>query len=705
MAAGGASLDPELVREVLECPICLETYNQEQLRPKLLQCGHTVCRQCLEKLLASTINGVRCPFCSKVSRMSSIAQLADNLTVLKIVDCVSAGPGGGPDGEGGGPASGLMCRECRSRLPRRYCPDCAAALCDACEGGAHRQRGHAPSLSIRAAADRRRAELGARLAALRETAERVRRRRAAVEGASRSLRLRYRAAQREYARAELRLREDLARARRAFAEQLAEVERQNGLVLEEQAYLLGVAEARAASRCDFLAARIQQADMALLLEGEDDGGGGGGEEDEEPEPQAGPPPVLELRDPQLARAEWGELNVGILNTKLRTLNTDEDDGQALAAGAEDEAEEAPPLDLYRDVDMAAAEEAVCASPAAFKSKSVDGGGAAAGGGASGRTGAGPGSGSGAGPGPGAQLCQFVKKMGGKGNLPGMFNLPVGICVTAQGEVLVADRGNYRIQIFNRKGFQREIRRNPSSIDNFVLSFLGADLPNLIPLSVAITAQGLIGVTDNYDNSVKVYTADGHCVACHKNQLVKPWGIAATPSGQFVVSDVEGGKLWCLAVDRDVGVVNYSRLCSAVRPKFVACDPSGTVYFTQGLGLNIENRQNEHHLEGGFSIGSVGADGQLGKQLSHFFSEGEDFRCIAGMCVDARGDLLVTDSGRREVLRFPREGGGGFGVLVREGLTCPVGVAVTQKGQLLVLDCWDHCVKVYSYLQHRRSSTC
>ncbi|TKS84398.1 E3 ubiquitin-protein ligase TRIM32 [Collichthys lucidus] len=260
---------------------------------------------------------------------------------------------------------------------------------------------------------------------------------------------------------------------------------------------------------------------------------------------------------------------------------------------------------------------------------------------------------------GPAVCQFVKKMGCKGTLSGMFNLPVSICVTQQGEVLVADRGNYRIQIFNRKGFQREIRRNASSIDNFVLSFLGADLPNLIPLSIAVTPQGLIGVTDNYDNSVKVYTMDGNCVACHKNQLIKPWGITAMPS-------------------------------------------AGTVYFTQGLALNFEKRHNEPHLEGGFSIGSVDTDGQLGKQLSHFFSETEDFRCITGMCVDANGDLLVTDSGRKEILQFPKEGG--FKVLIQEGLTCPVGVATTQKGQLLVLDCWDHCVKVYTYIQRRHSST-
>lgn len=33
----------------------MESFTEEQLRPKLLHCGHTICCQCLEKLLASSI--------------------------------------------------------------------------------------------------------------------------------------------------------------------------------------------------------------------------------------------------------------------------------------------------------------------------------------------------------------------------------------------------------------------------------------------------------------------------------------------------------------------------------------------------------------------------------------------------------------------------------------------------------------------------
>ncbi|KAF7662180.1 hypothetical protein LDENG_00240800 [Lucifuga dentata] len=685
MAAASTSLDPDLMREVFECPICLETYNQDQMRPKLLQCGHTVCRQCLEKLLANTINGVRCPFCSKVSRMSSIAQLADNLTVLKILDCTTYCSAA---------AAALMCKSCCSRLPRQYCHDCTTVLCDLCKMEGHVHKGHTVQ-PIRMAAEQCRKELGSKLVALREVMGQIQKKKTAIDSISKSLRLKYRTVQQDYATAELRLQEELSRSRRTFSASMTEVEKLNGQILEEQTYLLNIAEVKVVSRCDYLTMRVRQSDIALLKD--DDGGN----DEEELNLMSSLPTTFKLQEPELVRIEHSKpLKVGELTTNSYTVSVDEEksgleialegdvEGVAGALRATGGAIVAQ-VDLYRDIDMVAAgEETLCGSPRNFKSKSMD------------EEGGSPG---GAGANSGPLICQFVKKMGCKGNLPGMFNLPVSICVTPQGEVLVADRGNYRIQIFSRKGVQREIRRNASSIDNFVLSFLGADLPNLIPLSIAVTPQGLIGITDNYDNSVKVYTMDGHCVACHKNQLIKPWGITAMPSGQFVVSDVEGGKLWSLAVDRNVGVVSYNRLCSAVRPKFVTCDAAGTVYFTQGLALNFEKRHNEPHLEGGFSIGSVvGTDGQLGKQLSHFFSETEDFRCITGMCVDTNGDLLVSDSGRKEILQFPKEGG--YKILIQEGLTCPVGVAVTQKGQLLVLDCWDHCIKVYTYVQRRHSST-
>ncbi|XP_054853796.1 E3 ubiquitin-protein ligase TRIM32 [Eublepharis macularius] len=646
--AAAPHLNSDALREVLECPICMECFTEEHLRPKLLHCGHTICKQCLEKLLANSINGIRCPFCSKITRITSLAQLTDNLTVLKIIDTAGLSETVGL----------LMCKACGRRLPKHFCKSCRWVLCEPCKEADHTQRGHGV-VAIKEAADERRREFGARLGRLRELMGDLQKRKVSLEGVSKDLQARYKGVLQDYSKEERKIQEELARSRKFFTSSLSEVEKVNNQIMEEQAYLLNIAEVQIVSRCDYFLAKIKQGDIALL---EEEG------EEEEPELMNSLPKELTLQEVELLKVgHVGPLQIGQVVKKPRSINVEESLMET-AASASVSFREADPVP----------EEATslpnCSSP--VKPRITE---AAA----------------------SIQQCHFLKKMGSKGSTPGMFNLPVSLHVTPQGEVLVADRGNFRIQVFTRKGFLKEIRRSPSGIDSFVLSFLGADLPNLTPLSVTMNCHGLIGVTDSYDNSVKVYTMDGHCIACHRSQLSKPWGITALPSGQFVVTDVEGGKLWCFTVDRCVGIVKYSCLCSAVRPKFVTCDSEGTIYFTQGLGLNLENRQHEHHLEGGFSIGSVGPDGQLGRQISHFFSENEDFRCIAGMCVDARGDLIVADSSRKEILHFPK--GGGYNILIREGLTCPVGIAITPKGQLLVLDCWDHCIKIYSYHLRRYST--
>ncbi|XP_056395728.1 E3 ubiquitin-protein ligase TRIM32 isoform X2 [Hyla sarda] len=644
--ATAPSVNLDGLREVLECPICMETYTEEELRPKLLQCGHTICKQCLEKLLASTINGVRCPFCSRVTRVTNSSQLTDNLTVLKIMNTAELGEA----------VIGLMCKTCNRRLPRRYCKKCAYVICEMCGEEAHPSPDHIV-LSIAEAANERRQSLQEKLTCLRQSIQELQKRKSSLDSLSSQLKCKYKLVLQDYSKEEINVQEELARSRKHFTSSLYEVEKLNNHVLDEQAYLLNIAEVQIVSRCDYLMLKVKQSDSALLEESF---------EEEEPNLVANLTQDLTLQDVEFLKlGHVGPVQVGQVIKKPYNANLDDPntDGFPVAMSNDIEplAEELSHVQPCTSTPMVQLADTACS----------------------------------------LQQCQFLRKMGSKGNMPGMFNLPVSIHVTSLGEVLVADRGNCRIQVFNRKGFLREIRRSPTGIDTFVLSFLGADLPNLIPLSVTMNCHGLIGVTDNYDNSVKVYTMEGHCIACHRSQLSKPWGIAAMPTGQFVVTDVEGGKLWCLTVDRSLGVVKYSRLCSAVRPKFVACDQHGTVYFTQGLGLNLENRQYEHNLEGGFSIGSVGADGQLGRQISHFFSENEDFRCIAGMCVGARGDLIVADSGRKEILHFPKSGG--YSVLIKEGLTCPVGVSITPKGQLLVLDCWDHCIKIYSYHTRRYSS--
>jgi tripartite motif-containing protein 71 len=43
--------------------------------------------------------------------------------------------------------------------------------------------------------------------------------------------------------------------------------------------------------------------------------------------------------------------------------------------------------------------------------------------------------------------QFLKKFGLKGNGPGEFDRPSGICISPAGEIIVVDFGNNRVQVF------------------------------------------------------------------------------------------------------------------------------------------------------------------------------------------------------------------------------------------------------------------
>ena len=47
--------------------------------------------------------------------------------------------------------------------------------------------------------------------------------------------------------------------------------------------------------------------------------------------------------------------------------------------------------------------------------------------------------------------RFLFEWGTKGGGPGQFNVPHGIALDSYGRVYVADRGNARLQVFDKKG--------------------------------------------------------------------------------------------------------------------------------------------------------------------------------------------------------------------------------------------------------------
>jgi DNA-binding beta-propeller fold protein YncE len=98
------------------------------------------------------------------------------------------------------------------------------------------------------------------------------------------------------------------------------------------------------------------------------------------------------------------------------------------------------------------------------------------------------------------------KWGGQGKEPSQFNLPHSILVDNKGRVLVGDRENNRIQVFDGDGQLLEVWKG------------------FAPYGMALSSAGELFVADGRAN--KVLLLDGH------GAIARSWGETGTAPGQF-----------------------------------------------------------------------------------------------------------------------------------------------------------------------------
>ncbi|KAF3822464.1 hypothetical protein GH733_007838 [Mirounga leonina] len=221
--AAASHLNLDALREVLECPICVESFTDERLQPKLQHGDHTICP------MPEEAPGQQH---HKITRTTCLTQLTGNLTVLKIIDTGGLREAGGL----------LLCRSCGQRLPRQSCRSCAVMSREPCPEADPQPLGHSVSKT----------QLKSGIRTRREVSQQ------GIKQFSRST------------PEERRGQEELSCSRKFFTGSLAEVEKSNSQVVEEQSYLLTMAEVQAVSHCDYFLAKIKQADVALLEETADE---------------------------------------------------------------------------------------------------------------------------------------------------------------------------------------------------------------------------------------------------------------------------------------------------------------------------------------------------------------------------------------------------------------------------------------------------
>lgn len=230
---------------------------------------------------------------------------------------------------------------------------------------------------------------------------------------------------------------------------------------------------------------------------------------------------------------------------------------------------------------------------------------------------------------------FRYKFGSAGSRNGQFDRPAGVCVDNQSRIIVADKDNHRIQIFKMDG-------------NFVLKFGERGSKNgqfTYPWDTAANSEGRILVSDTRNHRVQLFSPDGTFINKYgfEGPLWKhfdsPRGVAFNHEGHMVVTDFNNHRL--LVIHQDFQTARFlgsegSNNGQFLRPQGVAIDHEGNIVVADSRNHRIQIFQpNGNFL---CKFGTCGkAPGQMDRP--------------SGICVTPEGMILIVDFGNNRIQGF------------------------------------------------------
>ncbi|CAF4071780.1 unnamed protein product [Adineta steineri] len=266
------------------------------------------------------------------------------------------------------------------------------------------------------------------------------------------------------------------------------------------------------------------------------------------------------------------------------------------------------------------------------------------------------------------------EIGGEGDQEGKLCRPWGICCDNQSNIIVADRSNNRVQIFNKHGqFLRKFGTQGNRLGQFDR-----------PAGVAFDKQlNRIIVTDKDNHRVQVFTSIGEYIfkfgekGTKPGQFNYPWDVAISSTSQILISDTRNHRIQLFSKD---GL--FLRKYGFDGPVWKQFDSPRGVVFTHA-GHIIVSDFNNHRLL------FLSSDFQNARFLGSEGSGNGQFLRPQGIDIDTEGNIFVADSRNYRVQIFTSQGvfktkfgTQGSGPLHMDR---PSGICVTPEGLVLVVD--------------------
>lgn len=274
-------------------------------------------------------------------------------------------------------------------------------------------------------------------------------------------------------------------------------------------------------------------------------------------------------------------------------------------------------------------------------------------------------------------------IGGQGHTDGLFFRPWGVCCDHLGNIIVADRGNNKIQIFNPQGvFLHSFGREGYAPGEFRK-----------PAGIALTPAGHLIIGDKDNHRIQVVQMDGTFVfafgerGSENGQFYYPWDVACNSQGHIVVSDTRNHRIQIFNSEgmflNKYGFEGTTMWKHFDAPRGVSFTPKGNIIVTDF---------NNHRIvvidEGLRNAQFLGEEGGYNKQ----------FLRPQGVVCDDAGNIIVADSRNNRIQVFESNGnflwkfgraGEGLGEMDR-----PSGICLNPQGRIIVVDFGNHRVQVF-----------
>ena len=278
--------------------------------------------------------------------------------------------------------------------------------------------------------------------------------------------------------------------------------------------------------------------------------------------------------------------------------------------------------------------------------------------------------------------QALLAFGKEGEAEGELCRPWGVACDKEGFIIIADRSNNRIQIFNPDGSLHHrfgsAGTRPGQFDR--------------PAGVASDQLGRIIVADKDNHRIQVFTFDGTFLfkfgeKGNKNgQFNYPWDVAVNVDGQILVSDTRNHRIQLFAPDGTF--LNKYGFEGTLWKHFDS--PRGVCFNHEGHIVVTDF--NNHRLL------VINPDFQSARFLGTEGSGNGQFLRPQGVAVDSEGHIIVADSRNHRVQIFQPNGnflckfgahGSGPGQMDR-----PSGVCISPEGYIIIVDFGNNRVQVF-----------